>query len=168
MGNSSHGAPRDNGAPHQVASPVSLWPRRKVTFELSAANWGEVKKSREGRGGSWNSCWWRRWRGWWPADGKGTLALLDLQQAVTLSPIVRPSTPALPQAPDCREHYPASPPPPSSSHPLLTQPHPCTPQLKLSLQAIATGVESIPEHNAYALNGCFSMPPVRCHQQMGS
>lgn len=29
-------------------------------------------------------------------DGRGTLALLDLQQAVTLSPIVFPSTPALP------------------------------------------------------------------------
>lgn len=98
--------------------------------------------------------------GWQPKDGKGTLALLDLQQAVTLSPIVYPSTLALPQAPDCREHYPASPPP----HPNPPQ----HPQLKLSLQAIATGVESIPEHNAYALNGCFSMPPVRCHQQMGS
>ncbi|KAK5872951.1 hypothetical protein PBY51_013606 [Eleginops maclovinus] len=102
---------------------------------------------------------------------KGTLVLLDLQQAVTLSPIVYPSTPALPQAPDCREHYPASPPPAPSLTPSSPSPTPATPphpQLKLSLQAIATGVESIPEHNAYALNGCFSMPPVRCHQQMGS
>lgn len=36
---------------------------------------------------------------------KGTRALLDLQQAVTLSPIVYPPTPALSQAPDRREHY---------------------------------------------------------------
>ena len=82
-----------------------------------------------------------------------TPTLLDLQQPVTLSSIVFPSTPALPQT--LTVEHPKAPPS-------------LTPWLKLSLQAIAIGVESIPEHNAHALNGCFSMPPVRCHQQMGS
>lgn len=92
--------------------------------------------------------------------------LLDLQQAVTLSLIVYSSTPALPRTPNRREDSQSPhPTPPLNTH---SSPQHTHSQLKLALQAIATGVESIPEHNAYALNGCFSMPPVRCHQQMGS
>lgn len=44
----------------------------------------------------------RRDRGAGGPGTEGTLALLDLQQAITLSPIVCPSTNALPQTPDHR------------------------------------------------------------------
>lgn len=80
--------------------------------------------------------------------------------------------PCPPPRPETRESYPAPPPPPPPRPPPPQSEPPSTkalaPSLPLSLQAIASGVESIPEHNAYTLNGCFSMPPVRCHQQMGS
>lgn len=103
-----------------------------------------------------------RWGGGDEWTEKELGALFDLQQVVTLSPFVCPKplrAEIFTQCPLCfstPSPTQASPPPPLTAH------------AKIAHQAIATGVESIPEYNAYTLNGCFSMPPVRCHQQMGS
>lgn len=156
--------PRDNGGPHQVVLLVSLWPRSALTrptCETSAANCC-LKKLEGGVGWDFENVA-ASGDGWWvgvTAGGRkrdpGVIRFATSRNTVS----------------HCVSLHPCPPPGPGTvedptQHPLLLFLNP-PPPLKLSLQAIATGVESIPEHNAYALNGCFSMPPVRCHQQMGS